>query len=397
MDPATRRLIESIHQAPFQCVLALTGGGTTAAAQLLEVPGGSRTVLEAVVPYGESALADYLGKRPEQFCSAQTSRDMARRAYQRACWLTAGVPVVSLGCTASLASDRPKRGDHRLFVSCYCSNHASTYSLTFAKGARDRQGEEAVLDRVILNALARAFQIEQSLDVALLDGEALELEERATNPGHDFFNGKIDGMYVTTDGQWQTLSRERKIGAVLPGSFNPVHDGHWQLAAAAETFLGTPVVFELSVDNADKPSLPEEEVRRRLALFAWRAPVVLTRTPIFADKARLFPAATFVVGADTALRIIAPRYYGSEAARAEAMQAIRSQGCRFLVAGRVDAGGQYVGLEDLDVPAEFAGLFTGIPVSAFRVDLSSTELRTPELGTTELRSKDRHAAQEQAE
>jgi hypothetical protein len=375
MDPANRRLIETLHQAPYKCVLALTGGGATAVAQLLEVPGGSRTILEVLVPYGDTALREFLGRRPDQFCSAQTSRDMARRAYERACWLAPGVPVVGLGCTASLATDRPKRGDHRVHVS-YCRGHSvSSYSLVLTKGARDRAGEEAVVDQIILTALARAFRIVVKLEISLLPEEKLEIEDQDAGEQHLFFTGRSDGVWVTPDGQWQALGNERKIGAVLPGSFNPVHEGHWALAELAERLLGAPVVFELSIDNADKPSLPEEEVRRRLAQFAWRAPVVLTRAPIFARKASLLPGTTFVVGADTATRIIAPRYYVSETALTAALQNIRAHNCRFLVAGRVDGSGKYLGLEDLAVPAEFRDLFTGIPASTFRVDQSSTKLR----------------------
>src|SRR5438105_2137898 len=98
MEPAIHQLIEALHRAPYQCALALTGGGTGAAAWLLSVPGGSRTVLEIAVPYHEQALMEYLGSRPEQFCSAATGRALAARAYERAFWLAPGGPVVGVGC-----------------------------------------------------------------------------------------------------------------------------------------------------------------------------------------------------------------------------------------------------------------------------------------------------------
>ena len=106
MDPATRRLIEAIHHGPSRYVLALTGGGASAAGLLLSVPGGSRTVLEVCVPYDERALADFLGRRPEHFCSLPTSADMADRALGRARWLAPGQEVAGVGSTASLATDR---------------------------------------------------------------------------------------------------------------------------------------------------------------------------------------------------------------------------------------------------------------------------------------------------
>src|SRR5262245_33309035 len=145
MEPAARRLIEAMHQGPTRYVLALTGGGASAVGLLLSVPGGSRTVLEVSVPYDERALADFLGRRPEQSCSLATSGDMAARALARARWLETGEAVAGVGCTASLATDRPKRGDHRFHISVQRSGEGAGYSLTLSKGARDREGEEAIV------------------------------------------------------------------------------------------------------------------------------------------------------------------------------------------------------------------------------------------------------------
>ena len=45
------QLVQQIHDSPTRIVLAASGGGSRAIADLLEVPGGSRTLLEAIVPY----------------------------------------------------------------------------------------------------------------------------------------------------------------------------------------------------------------------------------------------------------------------------------------------------------------------------------------------------------
>lgn len=112
------KLIQAIHRSGRQWVLALTGGGATAVGDLLAVPGGSASILEAVVPYSWPALIDWLGGKPDHACSARTARAMAMAAFQRALKLAdpaTGVEnLIGLGCTASLASDRPKRGPHRL-------------------------------------------------------------------------------------------------------------------------------------------------------------------------------------------------------------------------------------------------------------------------------------------
>jgi hypothetical protein len=83
----------------------------------------------------------------------------------------------------------------------------------------------------------------------------------------------------------------------------------------------------------------------------------------------------FVVGADTAARLVDPRYYGGDPqAMRAALQGIQKNGCRFLVAGRLQEG-HYVSLEQLPIPTEFQGLFEGLLEEEFRCDVSSTELR----------------------
>ncbi len=52
MNPSAP-LIAELHTRLPKSVLALTGGGAQALGQLLAVPGSSRWLLEAVVPYVE--------------------------------------------------------------------------------------------------------------------------------------------------------------------------------------------------------------------------------------------------------------------------------------------------------------------------------------------------------
>jgi len=163
---------------------------------------------------------------------------------------------------------------------------------------------------------------------------------------------------------------------VLPGSFNPLHEGHLLLARVAEEIIGAPVAFEISVTNVDKPPLAAADVRTRLAQFTGRARVELTRAPTFVEKSRLLPAVTFVVGADTAERLVATRYYGDEARMIAALKEMADRSCRFLVAVRLDGAGRVHSLADAAIPQEFAQLFTAIPESRFRIDASSSDIRT---------------------
>jgi len=161
--------------------------------------------------------------------------------------------------------------------------------------------------------------------------------------------------------------------ALLPGSFRPLHVGHQLLAKTAAQRLGCEVHFELSVHNVDKPDLADDELTCRLRQFVGVAPVWVTRAATFERKVELFPETVFVLGHDTAIRLIDPTYYGGEAGRDAALRKLLDRGCRVLVGGRLDSCGVFRVWENLH--STYYELFETIPEADFRADISSTELR----------------------
>eukprot|EP00558_Chaetoceros_sp_UNC1202_P012210 CAMPEP_0197234632 /NCGR_PEP_ID=MMETSP1429-20130617/2332_1 /TAXON_ID=49237 /ORGANISM="Chaetoceros sp., Strain UNC1202" /LENGTH=501 /DNA_ID=CAMNT_0042693087 /DNA_START=82 /DNA_END=1587 /DNA_ORIENTATION=- len=195
------------------------------------------------------------------------------------------------------------------------------------------------------------------------------------------------------------------------------------------------VLFEMSLTNADKPSMEAAEAARRVELFGqisnnggdddddddvnmpndWG--VLLTSAPLFIDKVRLLkkyltPSGsthrkkklkkygktdgservreiTFVIGTDTMVRIINPKYYGdSYENMLEAVREMGDEGAHFVVGGRLEEIKGSVGGSDGDesrfvtgedelegLPQDVRNMFTIIKEDDFRVDISSSELR----------------------
>lgn len=142
------------------------------------------------------------------------------------------------------------------------------------------------------------------------------------------------------------------------------------------------VLFEMSVTNADKPPLDPMEVERRVDLFAslslslspsempkdWA--VILTNAPLFSQKTEILdglvendydlpgdggPSSrsgngntargrrrrrmSFVIGTDTMVRIIDPKYYGnSREGLVSALLRMKERGVHFIVGGRLEQG-----------------------------------------------------------
>lgn len=433
MEPALRAAVEAVHASPLRAVLHVTGGGAQSVGWIAAVPGASRTLIDARVPYARESMADALGAGPPaQFVSASTARDMAVAAYRRGARLCGGDRhLVGLGCTCALASHPPKRGEHRCHVATFGARGFAEYVLTMEKGRRDRWEEDGLASALVVQALADAAaeaEADGDSDARLethhhqpsvkrrddvMAGRVVppgDVFERTRTPLGDPLEYLIrgDGDVVEFDASSGVctavgVAPRPNRAVVLPGSFNPLHRGHRSMLRRALAMRppGSVPVYELAVTNADKGTLRAAEVRRRVAQFksgeragdgdddsgaldeaesSSHPRLWLTRAPLYSQKAALMPGATFVLGHDTAVRLLNPKYYGGDGEMRAALEAMRAAGCTFIVAGRVEQGGatgdgagRFLTLRDVDVPTEFVGMFEDL--GEWRMDVSSTALR----------------------
>ena len=179
-DAAWQQLISALHASGRKAALAITGGGSGAVGELLRVPGGSRLLIEAQVPYDALALAAFLGFAPAQACSSDTAIAMAQTARARAARLVpalalGGTDLVGLGATAALVSDRPRKGEHRFHIafanSAGPNSTGAHCTCVMAKGRRDRAAEEDLVSRAIVLWLARACGIAAPSPRSLIDAD----------------------------------------------------------------------------------------------------------------------------------------------------------------------------------------------------------------------------------
>lgn len=393
----------------------VSGGGFHGLQWLFTTPGASQCVMDGHIPYARASMDRFLHLSDDvgpgtgmSYSSPEATSLMAAEARNRAAQtllaetsdltMLKECNIFGIACSAALVSTQPKKSPHRCHVAIAHEKMTCVYSLTLEKGLRDREGEDALCSRLMMDAIRHA-STEHSNDSngedvlkgdfafameAMSATEQVELTNRdraasSTNDvldriccrqsGHAVFVAAKHGPV----GQFSFLENVQlpRNTLVFPGSFNPLHSGHVELVVAALKLQGAapkgvphcPVVFEIAAVNVDKPPLPTAELMARIeavlsspllqAAGVVNFAVCITSEPLFLQKSRIFKDCTFVIGADTMSRLINAKYYqthpetASTAGLSEqhstlashsmvaALATIAERGCRFIVGGRV--------------------------------------------------------------
>ena len=184
---------------------------------------------------------------------------------------------------------------------------------------------------------------------------------------------------------------ERRV-AILPGSFNPLHQGHAALAAAAlATNAATEVWLGLARVTVDKEQIAGTLLEDRLVALRHfvqdqpRYGVLLFNRGLYVDQALAAHARwpdldtlLFLVGYDKIVQIFDPRYYDDRDAALQELFSLAS----FLVAPRDDTtADDLAALLSQPENRPFAARVRSLPLPSAVAAVSSTGLRQ-DLGTT---------------
>ena len=96
---------------------------------------------------------------------------------------------------------------------------------------------------------------------------------------------------------------------LVPGSFNPIHDGHRAIYQRAAEIAGPTahVCYEMSTDRANKGTIESKIMEGRATQFNDEGPLIVSKHPLFYDKTGVLAAVRDIhihIGIDTALRIV---------------------------------------------------------------------------------------------
>lgn len=357
--------VATLHASDWKGVFYITGGGIQLLTQLTSTPGASHTVLDARIPYSRQALDSMLVGQFEQAASEQTARALACRAYVDGANFGNHQPRFGLGITAALDTNRPRRGTVRAYVALHTRNRTQVTTVLF-DGINGRTKQEVYLTEVAWAKLVWGL--------GLASDAYPDLDSR-----YQIATPELEKLLQSDRGH--ALGVESNT--FLPGSFNPLHDGHRKMRAIGEATLGELVQYELCVRAVDKLPLDFLALEERRTQFT-AAEFVLSNLATFREKIQHYRKSkpiTFLVGVDTVIRIADPAYYQSHANQSSStvsrdrffLELIES-GTKFLVFGRTMKG-RFQTLEDLNLPPQLRQVCLGVSEAEFRMDVASSAIR----------------------
>lgn len=185
----------------------------------------------------------------------------------------------------------------------------------------------------------------------------------------DLLNNRIKFYSYNDDIKNENYNLNNSL--ILSGSFNPLHEGHIELLKASSKEFKKNPLFEISIKNVDKSEINFNDLMDRINQFKSLGKLVVTNSAKFEEKSKIFKESIFVIGYDTALRLVDNKYYSDDFRKS--LKIIEKNNCSFLVSGRF-INKNYKKPNNINFKG-YDYLFNILSEEKFRIDISSTQLR----------------------
>ena len=328
----------------MKTVLVVAGGGNAIFDKILSPGGASSWFLEGIIPYSYDALTAFLGHKPERACCEETARRMAMAAFKRALTYNAKPEeALGIGCTASLAladptKERSGRKNH-FHIAIQRLDITNSFSCLF-KTKMLRQDQE--------------WHVTESIK-RIIDGKAtmvgvgyedrIDVKQKLSDsrPGlSDLVCLGARGYKIAwTAPDYQGSKDFTPKNVILyPGSFNPIHEGHWKIIEWCNTYLFKRPFIEISINNVDKSSFDYVDIYERIyrirsdSRSSNISGIIISNAAIFLEKNYQHLSPEFLVGVDTFNRIFDLKYYKTVEDLHNTVDSMRINHCHFHVLDR---------------------------------------------------------------
>lgn len=399
-DKTLSYFLESIVQAGIDGKVRVQVAGAASAGRLIHfltsIPKSSNSFLDGHSSYAYGSTKMHLqGRELGSATGSLNGAGLANVAYlrgQEACENDpahqAYIPkVLGLGVSAAFASGG-RRGGDRIRIAIRTIDSFKEALINFPKGsdAESRSRQHDYADLLMLNAILATAGLEQicfdcselEAEVGVLKNGNLELADVARPKVSTRGTLNVDdALFIDIDGTAKLLEKDSispEKHVIYPGSFRRFHFGHDCAASAAQLQTDKQVVFEITSNNADpsKPHVSLQDLVQRSLQFRGRWPVILRfGCGKFVEKAKAYGGVDFVVGFDTAIRMVDKAFYNDSWQEAsDSLDFLMRTGCRFHVLGRKTDHG-FETADDISCKRKHHGLFHHL---AGQADISATQL-----------------------
>lgn len=355
---------EKLKQSNVSIHVIATGAGAGLQQQLWEMPGSSAYLSGCSFPYAMEEQEELLGFMPEHFVSEEAAVDLASAAYMKA-YRFGGKDPVGVGITASVASEKEHRGDHRVYICVIDNKNIKLFHRNLKKGSglEQRTADGSQCD--YWGSCLLSEVIDDRIGLGAQDATELALTRFFERP------------FFTANGKRLASLPDSKHSAIMSGAFNPPHEGHASISQHVLDEYNLNVVYEVTAEPPHKAALTVQELLQRAKLLQGRDRLFTKKIPLYLDKARAFPGVPLVLGADAVVRMLDPKWGVN---LIDLFAEFSRLNTTLLVSGRL-IGDKFVSCEDIlnDMRLNNFNLWVCahnklLPVNG-RNDISSTDLR----------------------